>query len=104
MAYTRRGLAQVDLLHENADQIPFLSRFNVTNYKTSYVYRNPRTAAAAVSGLQEDHVSLKLSYLPVCVYTMLICMIHSLFFLSQVEWAPWLGCKVFYGYGRALTI
>ena len=59
MAYTRRGLAQVDLLHDNADQIPFLRRFNVTNYRASYVYQVPGTAAAAASGIQEDQVSLK---------------------------------------------
>ena len=30
-------------------------------------------------------------------------MTYSHFFLSQVEWAPWAGCEVLHGYGRALT-
>ena len=59
VAYTRRGLAQVDLLAENAEQFPFLRRFNATNYRVPYPYRIPGTAATAVWGLQEDQVSRK---------------------------------------------
>ena len=59
MAYTRRGLAQVDLLAENVEQFPFLRRFNATNYRVPYPYRIPGTAATAVWGLQEDQVSRK---------------------------------------------
>ena len=56
MAYTRRGLAQVDLQSEVGDRFPYLRFYNVKNYRTPYPYRNSDTAAEAVWGLREHQV------------------------------------------------
>ena len=56
VAYTRRGLAQVDLLTETGERFPYVRFFNAKNYRIPYPYRNPDTATDAVWGLQEDQV------------------------------------------------
>jgi len=60
VAYTRWGLAQVDLLTETGERFPYVRFFNAKNYRVPYPYRIPDTAADAVWGLQEDQVGRRI--------------------------------------------
>lgn len=58
MAYTRHGLAQVNLLLEKEDVFLLLHRFIAENYRPPYVYQVFDTVVDDVTGLQEEDVSL----------------------------------------------
>lgn len=81
MAYTRRGLTQVNLLSEREDMFPLLHRFIAEHYRPHYVYRVFDTIVADVTGLQGEDMSL----LSLC------CSFSNVYSLCLIRFYPFIG-------------